>query len=221
MLRAWEIRLNAEPDSAQGELGELRLPDDISSEYVAVIWSGTAAFSGESRGPDACTGTPLSVTAITGGTVIRPDGAEPVRGALLGIDNAHRSIEKLRPLSHPFADASAPKGTVTFLLRSVEFDGSSDWDRLESWDRPGFLLSTVDGPRLGTDPPTQGMCTDNELEFVLLPAHAPLNLARGETCAPSAFILDFWVLGDQINPRIGADGSEQACQIRCWGGGGL
>jgi len=221
MLRAWEIRLNAAPDPAQGELRELRIPDEISSEYVVVIWSGAATFSGNSRGPDTCTGTgaPLPVTAVPGGTVIQPDGAEPVRGALLGIDNIRHRIGELRPINHPFADAAIPQGTVQFLLRSLEFDGSSNWERLEPWDRPGFLLSTIDGPRLGTDPPNQGVCNDNELDFVLLPARTPLNLARGEACAPSAFILDFWVEGDRMNPRNLEGGPDQGCKIRCWGSG--
>lgn len=219
MLRAWEIRLSATPNSGQGELPELRLPVEILGDYVTVIWSGAVTFAGTTRGPDTCTGALLPVTAVAGGTVIQPDGAEPVRGALLGIDNVRHSIGESRPVTHPFADTAIPQAAVEFLLRAIEFDAATDWERLEPWDRPGFLLSTVDGPRLGTDPPIRGECTDNELEFVLLPPRAPLNLARGERCAPSAFILDFWVDGDQYNPRLVDVDPDQGCKIRCWGGG--
>lgn len=218
MLRAWEIRLRDTPDPALGELRELPLPGEISSEYVVVIWSGTVAFSGDSRGPDTCNGNSLPVTAVTGGTIVRPEGTEPVRGALLGIDNVRHRIGALPPITHPFAGPAIPQSTVLFLLRTVEFDGSSNSERLESWDRPGFLLSTVDGPRLGTDPANTGECKDNELELVVLPALAQLSLARGEACAPSASILDFWVEGDRLNPRTLESNTEQGCQIRCWGG---
>jgi hypothetical protein len=215
MLFAWEIRLHDTPDPEQDELRELRLPDELAGDYVVVIWSGAVTFDGNSRGPDMCIGTTLPVTAVSDGTVIQPEGEEPVRGTLLGIDNVQHHIGGIRPITHHFEDDAIPQEAVMFLLRSVAFDDSSDWEPLESWDRPGFLLSTVDGPRLGTDPPDKGICTDNELELVVLPAGELLNLARGEPCAPSAFILDFWVAGDRSIARE----VEQGCKIRCWGGG--
>jgi hypothetical protein len=44
-----------------------------------------------------------------------------------------------------------------------------------------------------------------------------MEARSGEECAAAALVVDFWVEGDRVNPRILEGRPEQGCQIRCWG----
>ena len=214
MLRCWEIRLNNRPDARQGELPKRTLPDGVDAGYVAVVWEGTIDIDGVQYGADSCESRVANVAA--GQVISLADGTERARLAVLGVDDEILPIGPLARGAHPFLDVGDPSQAVTFILRILDFSVVTDPVALEAWGRPGFLLSTIDGPGFGQRKPP-GNAQISELDFVLLAPGSPYVIGPGTAGENLAMVLDYYVLGDPADPR--QDGGVEGCKIRCWGGG--
>ena len=206
--------MNSQPDVRQGELTTLTIPDGIEGGYVAIVWEGTVEIAGEKRSADDCKNRIANVKS--GDVVALADGVERARLAILGVDDDVVPIGQLARGSHPFLDVADASNKVTFILRVLDFSSVTNPLELETWSRPGFLLSTIDGPRLGNG--TQiSEAEISELDFVVLIPDLSYAISPGTGDQTLAMILDFYVEGDPAEPRDG--GGIDGCKIRCWEGG--
>lgn len=211
-LRLWEIALTDESDETRTAV----IPAEVATDYFATVWEGDVVFEHQTGQTEND-----KIAVVTGGSKIQLQSGPTARVAILGIEHRFRAIPYPRRSGAELPGGGIPNGEATFFLRELEFDEGDDPLPIESWDRPGFLLTTVDGPRLGTELPEPGPCTGNQLDFDTLRPMEDVTLVRGRPCAPLAWILDIWVEGDSYNPRVLVDTSviQNGCKIRCWGGG--
>lgn len=215
-LRLWEIDLSDESDETRVAV----IPAEVTTDYVAAIWDGDVVIENSSGSADGCANNDR-IAAVTGGSILQLKSGTSGRVALVGLDIELRDIRYPRRYGVEFSAEGISDGSVKFFLRALEFDDQDVALQLEAWDRNGYLLTTVDGPRMSTTPPAPRDCTANELDFDLLPAERISQVVRGQPCAPNAWILDAWVPGDAMNPRalVGDPDFQNGCKIRCWGGG--
>lgn len=215
MLRCWEIRLSKRPDARQGELPTYSVPDGVESGYLAIVWDGSILINDKEYGAGDCESRVVNLS--TGMEIQLAESSDRARLAILGVDD---DVLKMGPLTrgaHPFLLVDGTNSRVTFILRILEFAEFDERVTLEPWSRPGFLLSTVDGPGFGK----RRVHDPNEipeLDFVLLAPNTGYDIGPGTIDQSLTMILDYFVSGDAALPRD-PNGDLVGCKIRCWGGG--
>jgi hypothetical protein len=228
-LRAWELRLIRDPPIA-GDAPRYDVPADLGPGYVGIIWEGTPSLElREDLG---------AVTAIEGGlgvffldqiaAVGLAEGSSETRVAVIGVlDAAANNPDlglpgrgKCNIDSQPMPDV--PDGTqrMILILRQLQFTekrGAPGFPKLEDWSRPGYFLTTIDGPQAG-DPCDSAEAEESELDLIALPAGVKIPYRPGSPGFPLAFIIDFYAKGDPAKSRNSDDGGPTpGCYIRCWG----
>ncbi|MCA9858726.1 MAG: hypothetical protein KC438_03350 [Thermomicrobiales bacterium] len=181
---------------------------------MAIVWDGEVDVHAATPGPADCTNGDR-IAGVTAGTLIElKDGVDAARVAVLGLDTTNRQVGTLPRGAHPFPNVDDSSRQITFILRHFHLTPEFESIPLEGWPRPGYLLTTIDGPRVEARDSLE-LAERSELDFVLLPSNEWLKLRRGGDRDETAFLFDYYVTGDPA-PSI-----LQGCTYRCWGRGGL
>ena len=231
-LKAWELRLPPEDPKAPQTF---EVPDGLGPGYVALVWKGAASlryrdsedFTGRAEGAfgifslenvaeirvaESATKVQIAVLGV-----VRSQGGDPE----LGLDPRGKCGDEFLPMPE------IPNGetSLTLVIRQLDFttdEPAPPFPDSEKWPRPGFLLTTIDGPQsnssCATPKPEQASSdpTKGELDLVALPQDAKIEFTAGsDKTFSTAFVLDFYATGDDAPTRD--IGTEPGCYIRCWG----
>jgi hypothetical protein len=229
MLKAWELHLKRE-DGQDSPVHTL--PTNLADGFIALVWKGSASLTfndgnGVTTGIEGGPGIFFldSVTEIG-----LAESAAELQLAVLGIrsSNSDGDEPNLEPRGRCkgafLAMPEVPAGTpgLTLVVRRLDFTSDTEVPvapKSELWRRPGFFLTSLDGPvansscagSLAEDDPTPG-----QLELVALPIEEPMSFKRGQDISlTTAYVLDIYAAGD--DPPRRDTTTEPGCQIRCWG----
>lgn len=231
-LRAWELILKpgGAGDPATGEYETYPVPEHLGPGYLGLVWNGSVHLEIREDGPvTASLESGLGVFFFDQVANIQlPEGVASAQVVVIAVLDSAKTPPDLRlPERGDGNDLSMPDiplGVITVILRQLRFSphrGDPAPLADERWPRPGYFLSTIDGPRAGEacGPGASGDA-GGELDFIALPMdqNARYCLGRvGEGGNPLAYIIDLYAEGDPSPGRSAAGGPEPGCRIRCWG----
>lgn len=232
-IRAWELQLPwTNPDTH--EQGTYPVPENLGAGYFAVVWNGTASVGLHRDGEDPVWTEPgfglFSLDRIT--EIGLGDGSSSARVAVIGVLDSTSPPPALRLPgrgkcgidSLPMPEVPNEGQALTVILRRLQLsDAEQDPNppNAELWPRPGYVLTTIDGPQAG-DPCLDGGLTgspddDGGLDLVPLATEENAVYRVGNDPARMlAYIIDFYANGDSV-PARDPYNTEPGCRIRCWG----
>lgn len=215
-LKAWRLTLSSESD----EKRTYTFPDDVSSGFAAIVWSGKATF--ESSPNIGCV-APSMVQIVPGDTVTltNEEGNDTADIAIVGVFTSSPSFDDARLISSgkPNFRFGAYEGSITAIFRILELDQPDETVEAVPWPRPAAVLTTLDGPRpvTGSSPlPVENDDLSNQLQLHGANLNDPLGFENGPEKPDGsreqlAVVCDYYVGGDTL--------IEDGCRWRCWGGG--
>ena len=235
-VRAWELHLYpGAPDNPEtGEYQMFDVPAQVGRGYFAVVWDGCVTLGLRRDGAE-----PLPIQSGLGlfsleeiATIGIGANATGARVAVIGVLESTATPPDLRlpargtcgNLVIPMPDIPNNGQRLTAILRQLQLtDAQQDPNppNAELWPRPGYLLTTIDGPQAG-DPCVDGSGADSPdgdggLDFVLLATEENATYRVGRDPDNTlAYIIDFYAGGDEVQSRSPYP-TEPGCHIRCWG----
>ena len=227
-LQAWELNLTRSGCDDKGETYDV--PAGLGAGYLGIVWDGSVSLTvrdDDTRSHEVTSGLGIFLfdTIAKIGLGAGASAARVAVVAVLDWDAPDPSLglpERGKCGELPLPDFPSSGQTVIAILRQLQF-----WDdqnptpnppKPELWPRPGFFLTTIDGPQAGRQCERVPEADDDGgLDFIMLPQEQNASYSIGNGGSPLAYVLDFYVEGDDVPTRGSGGGTEPGCKIRCWG----
>jgi hypothetical protein len=149
-LNAWQLTLPRYDRDGKQHL-DYPIPEDLGPGFVVVVWQGEPLF--EPQLPDSCQTSYLPKMfgqLPETGSAVRVEAGSSAEVVIIGIvgsksvrfdPGAAKKIGSVR-LDFP----PAPVG-VRAIFRILDLDSPDETVEANTWPRPAFVLTSVDGPR--------------------------------------------------------------------------